>query len=216
MSAARLWPELEPEAVEQGFLIEPPELRVTAAQVLDALARRHPMDGFNGEPARWVFVREMPEETGRWGEGQRFDAVAVGLVPSVDFARVVYEAKVSRADWLAELRPRIDRREVDRWEDDGSESGQFSTEVLRQARPGNKWDAALALSTEFWFASPPRCILPDELPPEAGLIEVRPWGPSRELRPRVVRQAPIRDTPLPGPGFWAAVIRRAARRSVVR
>ena len=216
MSAARLWPELEPEAVEQGFRSEPPELRVTAAQVLDALARRHPMDGFNGEPARWVFVREMPEETGRWGEGQRFDAVAVGLVPSVNYARVIFEVKVSRADWLRELRPRIDRREVGRWEDDGSEHGQFSTEVLRTERPGNKWDAALALSTEFWFASPPRCILPDELPPEAGLIEVRPWGPSRELRPRVVRQAPIRDTPLPGPGFWAAVIRRAARRSVVR
>ena len=165
-----------------------------------------------GVRGRWVFCREVNEETGLWGEGQRFDAVAVGLVPSNRYARIVFEIKVSRGDWLRELRPRIDRHVGGAWEDDGSQFGTWRTEVTRTERSGNKWDAALAVSTEFWYAAPPRCILPDELPPEAGLLEVRPWGPERELRARVVRQAPIRETPVPGPAFWAAVLRRAAGR----
>lgn len=75
----------------------------------------------------------------------------------------------------------------------------------------NKWDEAVALSTEFWYAAPPRCILPEELPPEAGLLEVRLWGQDREPRARIVRKAPVRDTANPGPEFWASVLRRAAR-----
>lgn len=77
-----------------------------------------------------------------------------------------------------------------------------------------KWDEALAISTEFWIAAPPKVVLPDELPPEAGLVEVRPWGPSRELRPKVVRKAPVRETPIPDIGFWASTLREAAARRV--
>jgi hypothetical protein len=210
MSARLLWPELEPEDDAGGWLADIPQ--VTSAQVLGALAARHPMDGWNEMPGRWVFVREVLATTGAWGEQQRFDAVAIGLVPSNGYARVVYEIKVSRADWLRELRPRVDRIQRGQWEDDGSEYGTWRSEIERRERPGNKWDAALAVSTEFWVAAPPHCVLLSELPPEAGLVEVRPWGPSRELRARVVRQAPVRDTPMPDAGFWAAVLRRAAER----
>lgn len=195
-----LWPELAPEDVDGGWLADVPQ--VTAPQVLAAIARRHEMNGFNGMPGRWVFVREVVAQTGSYSSEQRFDAVAIGLVPSVHYARVVYEVKVSRGDWLREL-----RTEIPAWRE------IHLPAAARQAH--RKWDAALAVSTEMWFAAPPRCILPSELPPEAGLVEVRPWGNDRELRARVVRQAPTRETPAPGPGFWAAVLRRAAQRGTI-
>lgn len=210
MSDRLLWPELEPNEEAAGWLPDFP--KVTSAQVLDALAARHPMDGYNGMPGRWVFVREVQASTGAYADVQRFDAVAVGLVPSVKYARVVYEVKVSRADWLRELKPKRELtftgRRLSHW--------ALTDEELRSrgidVREYTKWQAALDVSTELWFAAPPRCILPDEVPPEAGLIEVRPWGKTGDLRPRVVRPAPVREMPLPDSGFWAAVLRRVAER----
>ena len=209
-----LWPDLVPEDEADGWLPDFP--KVTTEQVLRALSARHPMDGWNG-PGRWVFAREVNEATGLWGAGQRFDAVAVGLVPSVQYARVVYEVKVSRSDWLRELRPQVEmanRFGVRRLSGKGAvamlaDPGQLPGWQLSEVR---KWDAALAVSTEFWVAAPPRCVQLDELPPEAGLIEVRPWGSAGELRARVMRQAPVRETPVPDAGFWAAVLRRVATR----
>lgn len=195
---------------------------LTSAQVLSALARRYPMDGFHGMPAHWVFVREVQASTGSYGDVQRFDAVAIGLVPSVKYARVVIEIKVTRSDWLRERRPITDVFDAHGYR----LSSHFGrrAETVRSLRDDphwrlverRKWDEALAVSTEFWIAAPPRVVVPDELPPEAGLLEIRPWGPERELRSRVVRQAPVRDTPVPGSGFWAAVLRRAAERSPMR
>lgn len=217
MSAQLLWPELEPEAVESGWLVEIPPL--TSAQVLEAIARRHPMSGFGGRPGRWVFVREVDEATGTYGGVQRFDAVAVGLVPSVKYARVVYEIKISRSDWLRELKPITDVADATNGYRLSSHVGKRAERILElrddpkwRVSERRKWDAALAISTEFWYAAPPRCILVDELPPEAGLLEVRAWGRHQEFRPRIVRQAPVRATPAPGPAFWAAVLRRAAER----
>lgn len=205
-----LFPDLEPEDVSLGWLVDAPS--VTSSQVLDALSRRHSMAGWNGRPGRWVFLREVCAETGSWGEQQRFDALAVGLVPSVKYARVVYEVKVSRGDWLRELKPKYDVRDL--FVDEAAEGEEHNGhwETTKVLKPGNKWDAALAVSTEFWYAAPPRCILPSELPPEAGLLEVRGWGPNHELRARVVRQAAVRETPVPGASFWSAVLREAAKR----
>ena len=87
MSAQRLlWEDLAPVEIADGWLPEVPQM--TASQVLDALAARHPMDGYNDEPGRWVFYREIVAGTGSYGGVPRFDALAVGLVPSVDYARV--------------------------------------------------------------------------------------------------------------------------------
>jgi len=198
MSAARVfWPDLEQAEVDDGWqpLFVEPEHQMTSVQVLDALARRYPDDRWNGMPGRWLFLREVQEATGSYGDVQRFDALAVGLVPSVHYARVVFEVKVSRGDWLRELRPRMHR-----W--------------YHEPLPGNKWDAALRLATEFWFVAPPRCILPTEVPEGCGFMEIRPWGPDRELRARVVVKAPKHDAPNPGPEFWSAVIRRAAHKDI--
>lgn len=208
-----LFPDLAPEDVAQGWLPDPP--LVTSAQVIDALARRHPMDGYNGMPGRWVFVREVQAATGSYGDVQRFDALAVGLVPSVKYARVVYEVKVSRADWLRELRPVAEVHD-----EFGRFGGMRAAAIARNAallpqyvvEQRRKWDAGFALSTEFWFAAPPRCILADELPPGAGLLEIRLWGQAREPRAKVVRPAASRKTPNPDADFWAAVLRKAAAR----
>jgi hypothetical protein len=213
VSARLLFPELGPDERAEGWLPDLPTL--TSAQVLGALGRRHPMDGVNGMPGRWVFCREVQASTGAYADVQRFDAVAVGLVPSTKYARVVYEVKVSRSDWLRELRPVPDVRDAY-----GRLGGMRAAAVARnaEAMPNwqvsyrNKWDAALAVSTEFWIAAAPRCIQLGELPPEAGLLEVRLWGKDREPRAKVVRSAPVRQTAMPDAGFWAAVLRRAAAR----
>jgi len=214
-----LWPELGPEEVESGWLPDLP--KVTSSQVLDALARRHPMDGYDEEPARWVFAREIIAQTGMYADAQRFDALAVGLVPSVKYARVVYEVKVSRADWLRELRPITDVHDANGYRlsshigKDAAIVQELRDDPRWRITERRKWDAALAVSTEFWVAAPPRCVQLDELPPEAGYIEVRPFGKSGELRAKVVRTAPVRPTSNPGPEFWAAVLRRAAGLAVL-
>lgn len=220
MSNRLLWPDLAPSDVEKGWLGDVPESKVTTRQVLDAVSARHPMDGFNGKPGRWVFLREVQAGTGAYSDVQRFDAVAIGLVPSVKYARVVYEVKVSRGDWLRELRPipvltypgygghRLERRLTSRAAAELRDNPAIGYRVEERL----KWAEALAVSTEFWIAAPPHVVQADELPPEAGLVEVRPWGPSRELRAKVVRKAAVRETPLPGVAFWASALREAAAR----
>lgn len=209
MTRQLLWPDLEPKAIEEGWIADPfPSL--SAAQVLDALSLRHSMAGWNGMPGRWVFAREVSAQTGLWGDQQRFDAVAIGLTPAVKYARVVYEVKVSRSDWQGELRGRFDVKRRYTGENDADGMPNYVREKVR--RPGNKWDAALAVSTEFYIAAPPKVVQLSELPPEAGLVEIRPWGKDGELRARVVKAAPVRDTPNPGPEFWASMLRKAAAR----
>lgn len=223
MSRQRLlWPEVEDHELDAGWhpLAEiPNQTQITASDVLAVLAKRHDEGGWNGMPGRWVFLREVLAHTGGWGEQQRFDALALGLVPSVHYARIVYEVKVSRSDWLRELKPLppvfeyygrrlnvADSADVAR---SGEENG-----LTRRERAA-KWDAAMAVATEFWYAAPVRCILPNELPEGAGLLEVRPWGKSGELRARVAVGAKRLDTQAPGPEFWAAVLRKLAGRSKI-
>lgn len=226
MSAQRLlFPDADPEELEAGWhpLAEIPKGGgLTARDVLDVLAKRHDEGGWNERPGRWVFLREVQAATGSYGESQRFDALALGLVPSNSYARIVYEVKVSRGDWLRELRPKTVvryhgrpvssdwvtsgvRADSERW----AESGYSFEEQA-------KWATALEIATEFWYAAPVRCILPSELPEGAGLLEVRPWGRDRELRARVARPAARRDSPNPGPAFWASVMRSLAARRATR
>ena len=224
MSAQRLmFPDVDESEMQAGWqpLAEIPKAGgITASDVLDVLAARHDEGGWNGRPGRWVFLREVPALTGAWGEQQRFDALALGLVPSNKYARIVYEVKVSRADWLRELKPKT----VLRYEGRHRVSAGLTAEMQRRgevealARLGytveerQKWAAAMSVATEFWYAAPVRCILPDELPEGAGLLEVRPWGKEGEMRARTVRAAKALDSPVPGPEFWASMLRHLAGR----
>jgi len=161
-----------------------------------------------------VFLTEVYAETGSYGVCPRFDAVAIGLVPStgVAYGRVIYEVKVSRSDWLRELRPVT----VAKY------NGKRQHAVRRRVRPEDlqsvgyevevapKWSAALRLGTEFWVAAPAGVIKPGECPEGVGQLEVRPWGGGQ--RAFVVQRAAKLENPDPGQAFWAAVLREAARR----
>lgn len=227
MSEQRLlFPDVDEAEVEAGWqpLAEIPRGGgITASDVLDVLAKRHDEGGWNGYPGRWVFLRELQAATGGYGESQRFDAVALGLVPSNNYARIVYEVKVSRADWLRELKPRIlmrydgglrvspdVAREAMRLKDDEALDRLLGAGYTIEEQA--KWAAAMAVATEFWYAAPVRTILPAELPDGAGLLEVRPWGRGAELRGRVVVHARRLEGADPGVDFWASVLRKLGGR----
>lgn len=224
MSTQRLlFPDIDPAELEAGWqpLAEiPHQAAITATDVLDVLAKRHDEGGWNGRPGRWVFLREVQAATGSYSESQRFDGLALGLVPSNKYGRIVYEVKISRSDWLRELRPKtIVRRGRIRVSPDIAIAARGDPDAEQRLRDAGysieeraKWTAAMEIATEFWYAAPVRCILPSELPEGAGLLEVRPWGRDRELRARVAVAAKRVETPNPGPEFWAAAMRSLAGR----
>lgn len=146
--------------------------------IIKALRRRHP-------EKEWAFFEELKAGTGwsnaRWGvegkvEGnpeQRFDAWAINLYPSKQFLRIAYEIKVSRSDFLREI------------------------------KHPEKRTQALQLSNQFYFVAPVGLIKPSELPPEAGLIEVKD-----EWESRMKVRAPMREAEGPTWQFFASIARR--------
>lgn len=116
--------------------------RLTANDVLDALEARHAA-ATNGV-IEWAFAREVPTSTG--GHRNRIDALAMNCYQSKRYTVVAYEVKVSRADFLQELR-----------------------------KPHKSSDAR-ALSHEFVFAVPKGMVDREEVPSFAGLVEVSATG----------------------------------------
>jgi len=159
-------------------------VKPSASDILAAIRRIHTNHGLGD---RWSFFEELRLGTG-YGHGveQRIDAFAFGLW-SKNWGSAAYEVKVSRADFLGELRKPLKRR------------------------------MALRYSNLFWFVTPPGLVKPEELPIEAGLMEARwrvvqtyperieGWGAE------VVVPAPWRDIPPPTWMLFAAVARRVAR-----
>lgn len=113
---------------------------------------------------------------------QRIDYWMIEGVPSKRFRRIAFEIKVSRSDFLAELRQPLKRRR------------------------------ALLLSNEFYFVAPLGLIRAEELPIEAGLIEVN-RAPSGQYYVDWKYSAPWRDTSPPSWQFVAALVRRAQQES---
>ena len=77
---------------------------VTAADIEEALARKHPLD------KGWVFATKVGTSTGATpfnhgglGGMRQIDAFAMAVWPSLNYRRVAYEIKVSRNDFLKEL-----------------------------------------------------------------------------------------------------------------
>lgn len=134
----------------------------------------------------WAFFSELRVGTGFGRDSQQsIDAFAIALWPSDHWASHAYEIKVSRADFLKELREPIKRR------------------------------AALRYSNMFWFATPEGLVRPEEIPVEAGLMEVR-WRSATAHReagwqPVVALSAPWRDIPPPTWNLFASVARRVQR-----
>jgi hypothetical protein len=120
---------------------------MTAKDIIKALRKRH---GINGRA--WAFFEELRAGTGyknvRKGHNpeQRFDAWAINLYPSKNHLTVAYEIKVSRSDFLHEIR-----------------------------RP-EKRKQAMEHSNEFYFVTPKGLVNPNEIPKGCGLIEVDDKG----------------------------------------
>lgn len=108
---------------------------VTSADVIIALARRY------AAPA-WAFFEQVAPGTG-WKATGWADAMALSIWPSRGLDLYGFEVKVSRADWLREL------------------------------KNPQKADAFVSRCHRWWIVAPPGCVQTGELPPNWGLIEYR-------------------------------------------
>lgn len=152
-----------------------------AADVIAALRHCH-------RPPEWVFFDELRAGTGYAADAEkRLDAWAIRCYKTAlkrgqptGHVRVAYEVKVSRSDWLRELKSH----------------GLFGN------RP--KRDKALSLCNLFYFAVPAYMVKPIEVPEDSGLVYVHSDGSVE-----IVKDAPWRDAQPPSLSFLAAVARRA-------
>lgn len=116
---------------------------LTAKDIVKALRYLHPQRP-HGE---WIFFEELRIGTGYGPDAeQRLDAWAMHTWPSTGLERVAYEVKISRSDFLAEIRNPRKRR------------------------------YGLLFSNRFYFAAPEGLIAVSELPVEAGLVEISTGG----------------------------------------
>lgn len=148
----------------------------------------------------WQFLRELRVGTGRGnGNHQRLDAFALNSLPYKGLKRVCYEVKVSRADFLQELKQPLKRR------------------------------IGMRYSNEFYFVTPPDLVRIEEVPAECGWIEAGTaepdewrerikrqagffWYEAATFRFCVLRApAPWRDTPGPTWELLAAMLRHQRR-----
>lgn len=89
---------------------------------------------------RYIYFDECPVGTG-WRGTNYIDAYVIAAWPSEQNKRIAFEIKVSRADFLNEMK-----------------------------KP-NKRRPALFFSNEFYFVAPKGLLKPEEVPEECGLIE---------------------------------------------
>ncbi|MDR8394988.1 hypothetical protein NE850_01445 [Paraburkholderia sp. USG1] len=112
----------------------------------------------------WALFFEVGDATGgrhnRWA-----DAVAINLYPSRGLEINGFEIKVSRGDWLRELK-----------------NPEKSAPVQRYC---DRW----------WIVCPPAVIAPGELPPTWGHYEIQPGGKIRQIvaAPKLTAQPVTRD-----------------------
>src|SRR5580765_8013259 len=91
----------------------------------------------------FAYIPEFRAGTGFSTDSNRYlDAWVIGCFPSSGLVRTGIEIKVSRSDFLREIKNPMKR------------------------------DSALRLCNEFYFATPTGLIFENELPDECGLIEV--------------------------------------------
>lgn len=164
-------PESTPEQVLFGEPApEPPKW--TERMMLDLLAARYDVN--NGNGPRYVFAEHVRNEAGfggydreQWlaGNGRRStlrtaDAMAVDLWPSTGNLVHGFEVKVSRSDWLCEL------------------------------RDPTKADAFRRFCDHWWLVVPDASIVRDDLPDGWGLLAVGRDGKLRQrtAAPRLDRE----------------------------
>lgn len=174
---------------------ETPAERATATTLLDILE-----NALHSGKSEWLFLRELRIGTGhRHHEMQRLDAFALNCLPHLGMKRVCYEVKMSRADFLGEVRRPLKRR------------------------------IGMRFSNEFYFVAPAGMLAHEEIPSDCGLIEIgqaiteeskrlvrRHDGffflhPETGVFCTVTVPAPWRDTPGPTWQLVAAMLRNQQR-----
>lgn len=168
----------------------------SAEQLIDILEA-----ALHAAKSEWFFLRELRLSTGRINSSaQRLDAFALNCLPHLAMKRVCYEVKVSRADFLGELKHPLKRR------------------------------VGMRYSNEFYFVVPAGMLQHSEIPAECGLVEAgtanyEEWkllikrhagffyfDPGTGNYCMVTIPAPWRDTPGPTWQFVAAMLRNQQRR----
>jgi hypothetical protein len=150
--------------------------------------------------SEWHFFRELRIPTGRRVvDAQRLDAFALNGYQHMSMKRVAYEVKISRSDFLSELKRPIKRR------------------------------IGMRYSNEFYFVTPGGLLDISEVPCECGLIEAgratadewQPllkrnagffhFDPATRSYCMITVPAPWRDTPGPTWQIAAAMLRNQRR-----
>jgi hypothetical protein len=110
----------------------------SAVALLDVLER-----SFHSAKNEWLFLRELRIGTGRTSTSmQRLDAFALNSLPHLGMRRICYEVKISRADFLGEVKRPLKRR------------------------------IGMRFSNEFYFVTPAGLLAPAEIPVDCGLVEI--------------------------------------------
>jgi hypothetical protein len=166
-----------------------------ASALLDIIGR-----ALHAKGSEWLFLRELRVDTGRRGATlQRLDAFALNSLAYQGMKRICYEVKVSRSDFLSEVKHPLKRR------------------------------IGMRYSNEFYFVTPAGLVDAREVPVECGLMEAghatpEEWrgmikrhagffwyDPSNLEFCLTVAPAPWRDTPGPTWELVAAMLRNQRR-----
>ena len=138
--------------------MEPAVLSIATSADVMAALLRRHRQRKNWHAPKYAIFPELRTGIGFARESQRYVDLWVLNTWSSERAVDAYEIKVSRSDFLHEV-----------------------------SRP-EKRAMALRYSNRYWFAAPRGLIAVEELPDEAGLLEVLPSGVAR-----VAKQAPRRE-----------------------
>ncbi len=151
-----------------------------AETILKLLKERHAVDH--------VYVEELRGGSGYGGDNERrMDAWAMHHHPSKGNKRTAYEVKVSRSDFLRDIKDPLKHR------------------------------PALRFSNEFFFVAPAGMIKAEELPLYAGLMEVKETkSPTCPLRLWPSIKPPWRDTIPPNWRFVVSLVRSVQKQERTR
>lgn len=118
---------------------EPTKVILTDEQIRAFLRRRYEHQD------QWIYLEELANATGSMATG-RIDAWAMNLWPSKKLERLAFEIKISRSDFLREIKQPSKRK------------------------------AGLLASNEFYFVTPSGLLKKEEIPVECGLMEFNAAG----------------------------------------
>lgn len=149
---------------------------MTSKDIIQALKLKYKNVGRNHQ---WAIFEELRVGTGYKSKKkglnpeQRIDVWIMNLWPSHNHLKMVFEIKVSRGDFLNEIKKPSKRKQ------------------------------AVGLSNQFYFIVPKGMLKVEEIPADCGLMEV-----NKELKIRIIKEAPTSDCALPSWNFFASIARR--------